>query len=148
MRKTTVIIMITFLIGACAQNKNQDIKTLQAFFDEVVLTENYTNEDLLKFFNVENDESIALLKYQIKNLKTKFQQNSDDYQIIAHNDINNYELSSNLEYNNYDEVYYLVINEALIAPLIIKNDRLISISFALYKTLDKKNKYPMLLEEL
>lgn len=150
MRNLIIILTLITTICSCSQNKKNDVKLLDSFLRNIVLNKNYSDSGLLKYFSVEesNTEIINLLKFQVEFLKNALKDNQNDYKIISHAELSKYKLSSNLEYKNYNEVFYLLSNKEIIAPLIIEGDKLISISFGIYKTESQKNKHPMIINNL
>ncbi|WP_296322936.1 hypothetical protein [Winogradskyella sp.] len=144
--KNKIFLLIVVLVNLnCTDEKKNDFKLLDDFIKKIVLTESHSTIDLEKYFDISNTKSIEILEYQIDFLKSEITK-YNNYKIIKHSDLESKRFESNLEYKDLGNVYYLVCNGKNIAPLILKNEKLISISYALYKNESKKGKHPILLK--
>lgn len=125
------IILIVLL--ACNSQKNKEL-ILNNFIEKAVLNESYDISKINEFIYVkkdsikENTETYRLIQFNLRLLHHQLT-NIESYKIITHKEfvLQNSFKNYTIDYKNLDNVYYIISENKLIAPLIInKNNKIVS----------------------
>lgn len=151
MRNLILSFYLLFVTLASGQQVQTDEQLVDSFVKEWINTSG-SEECALKYMNIhesqlQNEEKRKLFFQTFSFigtlLKEEIIKNDVKYQIVAHakNMDNDYVKKFNLIAEDYSGVFYLVLNNKVILPIIVKEDRIISYSHVwIHVNINKFNK--------
>lgn len=149
MKLLYTLILFSFL--GCKSNTNSEVKMINSFITEVILNNNYTSNDLLKFIKFNNflggdkkEFIFTIIDENVKFLRDKIQSENMNYKILSDEDVKKQKIESNFQFEDYTKVYHLITNNKIITSFVFDNDKILSFSYNIIKN---KNlpKTPLLL---
>jgi len=127
-----------------------DEKIIDTFINEVIIKKNLDYDNWSNYINFPDNQSkegkkiiIDLIKQNI--IRTNLVLENNEYTIIKYSDLEKNNLSSNLKYNDYDKLYFLISDNKIINPFIIENNKIIAFFNGLTK--QRRNSYPLILNK-
>lgn|SRR5690606_10960166 len=144
-----IILVILICSSACAQEKSKE-QLITSFINEIIIKNNVDYNDWIKYIEIvetknqeEKDAIASILIEKIKELNHALSENNNQFQIVSHNNLDKIDLVSNLKYENLSNVYYIICNKSIVAPIVIENNKIVSFFYGMTKHRDKS--YPWLL---
>ncbi|WP_147376136.1 hypothetical protein [Ichthyenterobacterium magnum] len=150
MKKIFIIFFCIAIFSCQSQDKNKE--TIIKFINNIVLNSNYDSSDLEYYLDIDKetledknkkDFFISLMDDNIIDIKQKIDKNELNYIILSNKEAIEKGITSNLIYNDYSKVYYVIVENKIITPIIIKNDKIVSFFYGLTKKENESR--PMLL---
>ena len=153
--------IIIILIGVSSCTQNQDIHTIENFINTYFTIENpetrlhnmvyihYDKDQYESFTEKEKANSSEFFSMYFTAYHLELSKNSNQYQLYSHYAIDKERLKDyKLKYENYDNVYYMVVDNKILTHFILNTDHKI-ISFCPYISGSPDNKVePVLLTRL
>ena len=147
--KKVSVILILLVLGCNKQNT--DIKLINNFIGEVVLSKNGTYKESSRFigfdkkiskekkevFNLFIDENIKFLRKELINNK---------YVVVSNDNLKDLDINFIYKIQNLEKVYHLVSNDKVVTTFIIKNGKIISFFYNIVKGNSKK-RTPLMLNK-
>lgn len=144
-----IILFLLICSSACSQEESRE-QFITSFINEVIIKNDVDFRDWVKYIEIvktenqeEKDAITSILTEKIKELHFVLSENDNQFQIIKHNELSKFDLVSNLRYENLSNVYYIISNDTIIAPVIVENKKITAFFFGITKHKDKS--YPWLL---
>lgn len=143
--------LVLFSFLGCKPNPNNEIKMIDSFITEVILNNNYTTNDLLKFINLnkhseENKKEFMfiIIDENIKFLKEKIQYDNMNYEVLSDKEVKKQKIETNFLFDDYTKVYHLLINKKVITSFVFEDGKILSFSYNLIKN-KNQSRTPLLL---
>ena len=133
--KYLIVVTLLFVANLSSCQSVNNLKTVEDFFEIIVKSDSTDIQGLLELMTIKdslleaagNDKLIEVVK-AYEYLYSQSLKNCDmQYNVYQHNQIDeNLQTRYNLQYDNYENVYYVVCNNIILTSVIINEGKIVS----------------------
>lgn len=142
--KQQILMLIIFLLGTLACQSNNTEKDVVEFFEIIAKSDSSDVHSLMNFMQVRDslldENGRNMIKFYAYGLNDHLKSRCEmDFEIIHHNQISEHLIVNyRLQYEDLDNVYYVVCNDKIFTSIIFENGKVISFFPYLIKNSSKK----------
>lgn len=152
MRHLVILLFVALLWSSC-EEENTSKKIVNSFVETTILNEEPSEKSITDFiaFNPELSKedqvkSIELSQLVMGEIRDKIKACEHAYRIISYQELSHEPLISyKFEYSEMENVYFLICNNKVLAPIVVKNGKVVAFYTQLNKTRENSFK-PYLLD--
>lgn len=140
--KHFLILLLAALLWSSCEEENASKKIVNSFVETIILNEEASEKSITDFiaFNPKLSEedqikSIELTRLVMGEIRDELKDCEHAYRIISYKELSQEPLISyQFEYSDMENVYFLTCNNQVLAPIVVKNNKVIAFYTQLNKT--------------
>lgn len=152
-KRTYILILLSLILTDCQESREKATKDfIKSFVDNILIKKNKNTNDWNDYIAFDKNLSldkketlVEIVNQQISNLNSILIENNNEYSIISHYELDDHSLTTNLKYEDFSKVYFIICSNKILTPVIVENDRIISFFYGITK--HKRNSYPWILNK-